>query len=113
MKYQCMFDTRNAFIIENEVDWKRRKSKEAIYSIVGVNPWAKCHFSGKLFFRHSFRVFLVAPILKTCPRLKGTRPSMKRGRFLSERRFTSKWRRIEKKIAASPRIRYSNIIDTR
>ena len=29
-----MFDTTNAFIIENEVDWKRRKTKEAIYSIV-------------------------------------------------------------------------------
>lgn len=33
MRFQCMFDTRKSFIIDNEIDWKRRKIKEAIYSI--------------------------------------------------------------------------------
>lgn len=34
MKFQCMFDTKKSFIIDNEIDWKKRKIKEAIYSKV-------------------------------------------------------------------------------
>jgi hypothetical protein len=33
-KFQCMFDTEKGFIIDNEINWRKRKIKEAIYSIV-------------------------------------------------------------------------------
>jgi len=33
-RYQCMFNPRNAFIVDNEIDYKKRKIKEAIYSII-------------------------------------------------------------------------------
>jgi hypothetical protein len=29
-----MFDTNKCFIIDNEIDWRKRKIKEAIYSII-------------------------------------------------------------------------------
>jgi predicted GIY-YIG superfamily endonuclease len=33
-KYQCMFDLNKAFVIDNEIGWKKRRIKEAIYSTI-------------------------------------------------------------------------------
>jgi hypothetical protein len=33
-KFQCMFNTEKAFIIGNEINWKKRRIKEAIYSTI-------------------------------------------------------------------------------
>jgi hypothetical protein len=33
-RYQCMFDPAKAFVISNEIDWRKRRLKEAIYSNV-------------------------------------------------------------------------------
>ena len=33
-KFQCLFDTNNAFIIDEEKDYWKRRTKEAIYSII-------------------------------------------------------------------------------
>ncbi|CAF3520190.1 unnamed protein product [Rotaria sp. Silwood1] len=33
-KFQCLFDTNDAFIIEEEKDYWKRRTKEAIYSII-------------------------------------------------------------------------------
>ncbi|CAF1290674.1 unnamed protein product [Didymodactylos carnosus] len=33
-RYQCLFDTDNAFIVEQEKNWRKRRLKEAIYSKV-------------------------------------------------------------------------------
>jgi len=33
-KLQCIFDTNHAFIIDEEKDYWKRRTKEAIYSII-------------------------------------------------------------------------------
>ena len=33
-KYQCMFHPEEAFVIDNDTNWSRRRTKEAIYSVI-------------------------------------------------------------------------------